>query len=340
MILTDKRLRNLLFTLSLLLVSFSIGIIGFSSIRNYGFWDAFYMTVITISTVGFNELHDLGVNGRIFVSFYIIFNISIFAYIISVITKYVFEGELKEIYKNYMTNLDVKKLNNHIIVCGYGRNGTNAVDELLSEKRQFIVIDRDVNLIKHKLVNQKEILYLEGEATDDEILKLAGIDKASSIITTLPKDADNVFVALTARELNPTINIIARASEPSSESKLYRAGANSVVLPDVIGGQHMAQLITKPEVIQFIEMLSGVGEVKLKLDEVTYDELKEEYKGKSIRDLDIRNVTGATVIGFKNDKQGFLVNPSPDIKVEIDDVLILLGSAEEVKKCRFLCVKQ
>lgn len=297
------------------------------------------MTVITISTVGFNELHDLGKNGRIFVSFYIIFNISIFAYIVSVITKYLFEGELKEIYKNYMTNLDVKKLNNHIIVCGYGRNGSNAVDELLSEKREFIIIDRDVEVIKLKLASRDDILYLQGEATDDEILKLAGIERAKSIITTLPKDADNVFVSLTARELNPKINIIARASEPSSERKLYRAGANSVVLPDVIGGQHMAQLITKPEVIQFIEMLSGVGEIKLKLDEITFDELKTDYRGKTIRELDIRNKTGATVIGFKNDTQGFLVNPSPDIKVENGDVLILLGSIEEVKKCKELCVR-
>ena len=339
MILTDKRFKNLLFTLSLLIVSFSIGIIGFSSIRDYGFWDAFYMTVITISTVGFNELHDLGQSGRIFVSFYIIFNISIFAYIVSVITRYLFEGELKEIYKNYMTNLDVKKLNNHVILCGYGRNGSKAAEELLKEKKSFIVIDKDVDLIKHKLANKNEILYLEGEATDDEILKLAGIDKASAIITTLPKDADNVFVSLTARELNPKINIIARASEPSSESKLYRAGANSVILPDVIGGQHMAQLITKPEVIQFIEMLSGVGEVKLKLDEITFNELKQEYKGKTIRELDIRNKTGATVIGFKNDSRGFLVNPNPDIKVEKDDVLILLGSNDEVQKCRDLCVR-
>jgi len=338
MILKDKRLRNLLYTLSLVVVSFTIGIVGFSSIRGYGFWDAFYMTVITISTVGFNELHDLGAAGRIFVSFYIIFNISIFAYIISVITKYLFEYELKEIYKNYMTNLDVKKLNNQVIVCGYGRNGSNAVDELLLGERSFIIIDKDVNLIKHKLANKEDVLYLEGEATDDEILKLAGIDKASAIITTLPKDSDNVFVTLTARELNPSINIIARSSEPSSVSKLKRAGANSVVLPDVIGGQHMAQLITKPEVIQFIDMLSGVGDVKLKLDEIKFDELKENYRGRTIRELDIRNKTGATVIGFKNDSHGFLVNPNPDIKVDKGDVLILLGSDLEVKRCRDLCV--
>ena len=297
------------------------------------------MTAITISTVGYTELHDLGENGRIFVSLYIIFNISIFAYIIYIITKYVFEGELKEIYQNYMTNLGVKKLNNHIILCGYGRNGSRAAEELLNEKKPFIIIDRDVEVIKQKLASKENILYLQGEATDDEVLKLAGVERASAIITTLPKDADNVFVTLTSRELNPKIKIIARASEPSSESKLYRAGATNVVLPDVIGGQQMAQLITKPEVIQFIEMLSGVGELKLKLDEISYNDLKNDFKGKTLRDLDLRNRTGATIIGFKNDTQGFIINPDPDLKIEKDDVLILLGSKEEVEKCKNLCIK-
>ena len=335
----DKRLKNLYFTLALVFSSFSVGIAGYYSIEGFSFWDAFYMTVITISTVGFKELHELSPSGRIFTSFYIIFNISIFAYIISVITKYLFEGELKEIYKNYMTNLDVKKMKNHVIVCGYGRNGSKAADELMQENKPFIIIDRDVDLIKHKLANQENYIYLEGEATDDDTLKLAGIERATAIITTLPKDADNVFVSLTARELNPKIKIIARASEPSSESKLYRAGANSVVMPDVIGGQHMAQLITKPEVIQFIDMLSGVGEVKLKLDEITFSELKDEYRGKTIRELDIRKKTGATVIGFKNDTKGFLVNPDPNIKIEEGDVLILLGDNDEVSKCRDLCIR-
>ena len=322
-----------------MVTSFTIGIFGFTRIENYTFWDAFYMTAITISTVGYTELHDLGENGRIFVSLYIIFNISIFAYIIYIITKYVFEGELKEIYQNYMTNLGVKKLNNHIILCGYGRNGSRAAEELLNEKKPFIIIDRDVEVIKQKLASKENILYLQGEATDDEVLKLAGVERASAIITTLPKDADNVFVTLTSRELNPKIKIIARASEPSSESKLYRAGATNVVLPDVIGGQQMAQLITKPEVIQFIEMLSGVGELKLKLDEISYNDLKNDFKGKTLRDLDLRNRTGATIIGFKNDTQGFIINPDPDLKIEKDDVLILLGSKEEVEKCKNLCVK-
>ena len=187
MALRDKRLKNLYYTLILVVLSFTVGIVGYSQIENFAFWDAFYMTVITISTVGFKELHELSPTGRIFTSFYIIFNISIFAYIISVITKYLFEGELKEIYKNYMTNLDVRKLNNHVIVCGYGRNGSKAAGELKNANKQFIIIDKDVDLIKHKLVNQDDFLYLEGEATDDETLKLAGIDRASAIITIYPR---------------------------------------------------------------------------------------------------------------------------------------------------------
>lgn len=294
MIFHDKRLNNLFFILVLIVISFTIGIVGFTQLGNHSFWDAFYMTVITISTVGFNELHDLGVNGRIFVSFYIIFNISIFAYIISVITRYLFEGELKEIYQNYMTNLDVKNLQNHVILCGYGRNGSKAAEELLQENCSFVIIDRDVDLIKHKLAHREQFLYMEGDATDDDVLKLAGIERARAIITTLPKDADNVFVSLTSRELNPHIKIIERTSEPTSESKPYRAGANSVVLPDVIGGQHMAQLITKSEV---------------------------------------------TIVGFKNEKQGFIVSPGPEIAIGKGDVLIVLGKAEEVKNCRLLCVK-
>lgn len=335
----DKRLKQLRFAFLFGIFSIAIGIIGYYSLGNFTFLEAVYMTVITISTVGFTEVHPLNSTGQIFTIFFIICNLILFAYVISVLTKYFFEGELKEIYKSYMTNLDVKKLNNHVIVCGYGRNGSKACEELMKEKIPFVIIDNNPDVVKHKLSNQSNILFYEGDATDDETLISAGIHKAKSIISTLPKDADNVFVTLTARELNPEIKIIARASEQSSERKLFHAGANNVVMPDAIGGLHMAHLITKPDVIQFIDLISGVGNVKLKMDEISFAEMNEEFKNKTIRELDLRQKTGATIIGFKDAENGFIINPSPDLKISNGDVLIVLGKENEIQQCRKLLVK-
>lgn len=325
----NKNLIKLFRALLLLVFSLAMGIVGYVSFEGYSLVDAFYMSVITISTVGYGAVDPLSEGGKVFTSIYIIVNLGIFAYVVSIFTTYLFEGELRVILRNFIQGREVKQLKNHTIVCGYGRNGSKACAELIKEKREFVLIESNEEMLQH-FNNNGNFQSLVGDATTDEILKKAGIERASSIITTLPSDADNVFITLTARELNPSIKIIARASEESSEKKLSRAGATHVVMPDTLGGMHMAQLIAKPYVIEFLELLNGVGGENVVLDEFSFDELKNKYHQKSLAELDVRKNTGVTVIGLKEKKHGFMFNPHPGRMINQGDILIILGSQENI----------
>ncbi len=294
-------------------------------LEDYSAIDAAFMSVITFSTVGFNEVNPLSENGKIFTTVYIIVNLGIFAYTVSVLSSFLFEGELQKIFKTYKISREVKNLKNHVIVCGYGRNGEMACQELYDSKKDFIIIENNENVL-NSIPEDRNYPYLKGNATLDESLVQAGIEKASTVITTLPSDADNVFITLTAKELNPNVNVIAKASETTSEKKLYRAGASHVVMPDRLGGMHMANLVTKPYVIEFLELINGVGENTLLLEEISFRRLKDDYKNSTLKELDIRRKTGATIIAFKDDKEGFIFNPPSDKKITEGDILIVLGT--------------
>jgi len=300
--------------------------------------DALYMSVITFSTVGFSEVEPLSHDGKVFAIFFITMNLGILAYTVSVISSILFEGELRKVFKTYIVSREVKKLKNHIIVCGFGRNGERACAELYATGKPFVIIERDQQIIE-AVDASKDYNFVLGNATLDEVLLEAGVDKATTVITTLPSDADNVFITLTAKEINKSINVIAKASESSSEKKLLRAGASHVVMPDRLGGMHMANLVTKPYVIEFLELLNGVGDQHLELAEVDHERLKEEHRTKSLRELDIRSKTGATIIAFKADKVGFLFNPPPSKTVGEGDVLIVLGTKEDLEKFNQTFVK-
>jgi len=327
----DKH-KKLLQASLLLLTSVLTGITGYMLIENYDYVDALYMSVITISTVGYGELNPLTDNGKIFTSLYIVLNLGIFAYVVSIFTTYLVEGELSIIFKNIFNRSEIKSMKNHTIICGFGRNGSKASEELIKNNTDILVIETNDEMMQN-LTNNK-IHCLIGDATTDEVLKDAGIEHASAIITTLPSDADNVFITLTARELNNKINIIARASDNNSEKKLYRAGATHVVMPDKLGGIHMAQLIAKPYVIEFLELLSGVGDDSIALDEISFEDLKHQYHQKSLRELDIRKKTGVTVIGLKMKDHGFHLNPDANTMINSGDILIILGTAYSIRQFR------
>ncbi|MTI30480.1 potassium channel family protein [Xanthovirga aplysinae] len=328
-----RSIRKLIWALGLLLLSFIGGVAGYMLLEGYSLSGALYMTVITVSTVGYGEVEPLTEAGRWFTSLYIIFNLCILAYVISVITTYLFEGELKKVLGELKVGRGVKKLKKHVIVCGYGRNGAKACEELAGSGRQFVVIDSNSEVAMNFPEN-KHYHFILGDATTDDTLKDAGIERAEAIILTLPKDADNVFISLTARELNSSIVIISRASNVNSVKKLYRAGASKVVMPDALGGMHMAQLVTKPDVIEFLQLLNGLGTLKLSLDEFSFENLKSEFRDKTIRDLDIRKRTGATVIGFKDSNQGFYFNPHAETVIKKDVTLIVVGNEQEIENFR------
>jgi voltage-gated potassium channel len=179
---------------------------------------------------------------------------------------------------------------------------------------------------------------LEGDATQDETLEKAGIARARAIITTLPEDADNVFIVLTARSLNERIVIISRASDDNSDKKLKKAGANNVIMPDKIGGAHMASLVLKPDVIEFIDYITGQGGPDINLEEITFESLPDHLQNKTIRDLEIRNKSGANIVGFKTDKGEFVINPSPDTQLIPNVKLFVLGTPEQIRRLKEIFV--
>lgn len=328
----NKKLHRLFWVTSLFILSVLVGILGFMFVEGWTLVESFYMTVITIGTVGFAEVHPLSEAGRVFTSFFIIFNLGVFALFASVVTSYLFEGELRDVLSNYITTRKVQKLNQHVIICGFGKNGHKATEEFIKNGTPFVVIERDPTLIQEvlqKYASNRNISYIEGDATQDEVLKAAGVERAKALITTLPKDADSVFVSLSARQLNPNLHIIARANEASAESKLLRAGADKLVRPDLIGGIYMANLVNRPRVIDFLDMISGTGE--LKLEEFSYEEFKEDFRGKSIIDLNVRKNTGAHIMGFKDKDKGFIVNPHPSTHIDEGDIIILLGTVKQIE---------
>ncbi len=324
-----QKIEKLTRAFILLTVSLLTGVAGFSFFENHNVLDAFYLTVLTISTVGFETLKPMSDGGKLFTSFYIILNIGIFAYVVSIFATYIFEGELRVIFKNFMKGREVSQMKGHTIVCGYDRNGMKVCEELQKENRNFVVIDKNKEAIERH-ADKIDFQYLIGDATADEVLRSAGIERAASIITTLPYDANNVFIALTARELNPDIKIIARASDQSSEKKLKLAGATHVIMPDALGGLHMARLITKPCSIEFLELLNGIGDSRMVLDEFAINQLNNEYQNKTIKQLDIRKKTGVSVLGLKQSNKEFVFNPNADTVINNDDILIILGTQSDI----------
>lgn len=330
-----KHFSKIYFSLALLLLIIFIGVLGYIVIEGYNLLDAFYMTVITVATVGFREVHPLSDEGKLFTAFLIITSFGTFAYAVSSITKYVVDGEFNIYFKNYKVLSAIEKLENHVIICGFGRNGKQAANVLKKHNTRFVVIEQKkeiISSITHKYSN----LVLEGDGTQDETLLKAGIMRAKAIITTLPVDADNVFLVLSARALNPKLTIISRASDDNSDKKLKIAGANNIIMPDKLGGAHMASLVLKPDVMEFIDYITGQGGENIRLEEITFDNLSEEYRNKTIRDLEIRNKSGANIIGFKTSQGEYIINPSADTKIIHDAKIFVLGTADQIIKLKEL----
>lgn len=323
--------RSFLYAALVLITSVLFGVLGYTIVEGYGLLDALYMTMLLISTVGFSEVAPLSNAGKIFTIIYMVFNLGIYAYIVSVISRYIFEGEFRKIFTTFIFNKKTKRVTNHIIVVGYGRTGAKTCDELIKSGKKFILIENNEEVLKY-LPKNPPFQVITDDASKEEVLLQAGIEDANSLIITLPDDAENMLICITAKGLNPNVNIVARASEESAEKKLYRAGATKVVKPFALGGIHMAHIITQPHVIEFLEILTGVTDQNLKLEEFKFQELKKEFQNKTIKELDIRKNTGATVIGLKDHDKGFSFDPNRDTVIGEGDILIVLGTDDNIQK--------
>ncbi len=335
--LSGDSFRKAYIAFSLLITIIIAGVIGFMLIEKYNFTEAFFMTIITIATVGFKEVRPLSPPGIWFTSFLIIFSFGIFAYAVSTFTQYIVDGVFRNYYTNRKLKKKISKLNNHVIVCGYGRNGRQSVAELQAHKVPIVVIEKDEPSIE-KIGENSELLYVHGDATKDEILETCQIEKARALITTLPVDADNLFVVLSAREKNPTMTIISRASDEHSDSKLKRAGATNVIMPDRIGGQRMAKLVAQPDIVEFLEYIMLQSIENVMLEEITCDDIHECFSGKSIRELDIANESGANIIGLKREDKSFVINPLPEILLTPGDKIFALGTNPQISRLKYILV--
>jgi voltage-gated potassium channel len=315
--------------LLILLSVWVIGTIGYIIIDDYTLFDAFYMTVITVATVGYGEVAPLSHAGKLFTAFLIITSFGTFAYAVSSITKFVIDGEFNEFFKNRKLNATIDKISDHVIICGYGRNGRQAAQVLKKHHKRFVVIENSATLtsaLNHKFSE----LVITGDSTQDEVLIKAGILRAKAIITTLPVDADNLFIVLSARNLNKNLTIISRASEDNSDTKLKIAGADNVIMPDKVGGAHMASLVMKPDVMEFIDHITAEGGDNISLEEISFERIPDELKNKTLKDLEIRNRSGANIIGYKTAKGEYIINPSADTLVIPDSKLFVLGTPEQI----------
>jgi len=317
-------------TIFLLFALVFVGVLGFKIISHYSWIDALYMTVITITTVGFGEVHPLDDTAKLFTIFLILAGVVILGYALSVITEYIFSKNNFEELKQKKMQKKIDGFKNHIVICGYGRNGKQATKKLLAYNKLFVVIEKNKELIEKS--QNEPIPFILGNANEDEVLLQAGVDRASNLILAMPNDADNLFVVLSARQLNSKLKIISRASQETSYSKLKLAGADNVILPDNIGGDHMASLVVIPDLMEFVDNLSIIGKYNTNIEEIAVEKLYDTSERKTIKDLDLRRKTGCTVIGYKDVQGEYIVNPEAEMNLEPNSKVIVLGRPEQIEK--------
>ncbi len=324
----ETSFRSAYLAMGLLLTVIIIGVIGYY-LMGFSLTEAIYQTIITVATVGFEEVHPLSPAGMWFTSFLVIFSFGIFAYAVSTFTRYLVEGVFRNTIKDNKVKRKIQKLSGHVVICGYGRNGKQAAIELTEHQVPIVVIEQDPDIV-NQLRDQDDILFIDGDASVEDVLRTSGLESARALITTLPVDADNLFVVLTAREINPSLRIISRASLDHSDAKLKRAGATNVIMPDKIGGRRMAKLVAQPDIVEFLDYLMIQSSDQVLLEEISCNNLSSCFAGKSIRELDIRNESGANIIGMKRPDNSYLINPLPETLLTPEDKIFALGTKKQI----------
>jgi voltage-gated potassium channel len=326
-----ERLRlfsGLFLPLGMLILTILFGTSGYIIIENFSFLEALYMTVITIATVGFTEVRPLSDNGRIFTILLILLNIGLFTYFVTLLTRFFSDGEFTKLYNQIKMENSIQQLKQHVIICGFGRNGKESAQILHNNKMPFVVLEQKNDLEKD--LDFDVPYFVKGDATKDEVLLEAGIKNARALIITLPLDADNLFVVLTARQLNPGIKVISRASQDSSVKKLKIAGADNVIMPDKIGGAHMATLVMLPDVAEILSIMSTQSNNSFRVVEL------ECNKNISLGELDLWKKTNCTILGIKNPDNHYTINPNAVYQINPGERLIVMGSDEQVEKAKKL----
>ena len=312
--------RKIKFTAALLILVFTIGTLGFHFIEGWTYFEAFFMTLITVSTIGYGELHPLSQLGRYFDVFIIMMGVGTVAYSFMAITQLIIDGEAQRLLGRRRLDSKISAMSNHYIICGNGRIGSLISQELQKSNKKFVIIDSK----PEALAGQEDFPHLVGDATREELLEKAGIKQAKGLIATASSDVTNVYITLIAKELNPAIFVLARAENDYSIRNLKRAGADKVISPYIIGGRHMANIILKPTVMDFIELATGEGEFIFQMEGFKLQP-QSELIGKTLKDSQIRQNLGLVIVAIKSPRDGMVFNPPADYRMAEEDVLVCIG---------------
>jgi len=316
---------------AILLMILALGTIGYMQLEHWSFLDSLYMTVITITTVGYREVSQVSVPGQIFTIFIIFLGVGIIAYILGQVAQVMVDIQVRSLIGRRKLGQRVKSLKEHYILCGFGRIGSIISRELLANKIPMVVIDN--NPEKKDALENEGIPYINDDATSDEVLIEAGIERAKGVVTVVASDADNLFITMTARGLNPGVYILARADGEATEKKLLRAGANQVVMPYLIGGHRMAQTIIKPAVTDFVDFTFRSKGIGLEMGEVKVGE-GSRLKGITLVESGIRQELDVIIVAVRKRDGAMQFNPSSQTRIEAGDTLIALGKNDDLVKLR------
>lgn len=323
--------RKLLFSILMLLVVVLFGIFGYTWIEGWDLLDSLYMTIITLSTVGYGEVREIGPSGRVFTVLLIVFGLFTITYIVGLVAETLVAGEIRSVLGRRKVSKKIKSLRDHYIICGYGRIGSIICKGLTRKAIPLMVIEKDEQV--QEQLEEDEILYLQGDATHEETLLEAGIAKAKGLVSVVSSDAENVYICLTARGLSPRLYILSRAEDEASERKLLRAGANKVILPYILGGRRMVQAIIRPTVSDFLESAVHDQSFELAIEEISVGE-DSRLVNQSLVDSGIRQEMDVIIIGIKQKAGTMIFNPSSQTKIQSDDILIAMGRNKDLETLR------
>lgn len=324
---SESRLKLLKAVLGLVALT-AVGTLGLMYFEGLTAFDSFWLTIVSLSTTGYGDIVPHTVGGRLFLLFVLVTGLVVVTYSLGTIINILVERQLVELKENGKMTKSIEKLNQHIIVCGAGRVGGNVADILRAEGEDYVVIESSEPLVEQ--MRKDGHLVLHGDATQDELLHKAGITKAKGIICGLSNDAYNVFVVLTARALNPSLRIVSRAVQPESVAKLHHAGADKIISPDQIGGHRMAMAMLKPTVIELMETMYAPHNLEIQLEEMRIGE-KSQLANRPVQDFFSRGVGQVMLVAIIRDSD-VKMNPNNDKIILPGDVLMLIGSSNELKK--------
>jgi len=309
--------------LLLILLVILIGVVGFHVIEGLSFLDSLYMTIITIFTVGFREVKELSPLGQIFTIFIIVGGVGTAIFAFTRIAETVFEGTIHQLWRRRRMEKKIKNLKDHYIICGFGRMGKTVRERLEEEKLPFVIIDNNEEKLEELKINNG-CLFIEGDATHEEVLIEAGIKKAKGLAALLPTDADNLYLVLTVRLINPSIFVLSKASDEEGERKILQIGANKVVSPYKLGGLKIAQGLIRPTLVDFMDLIIRRKELSLHIEEFIVKR-DSQMINRSLAECDLRRMANVIVVAIKKPGEDIVFNPSSEATIETGDTLLVLG---------------